>query len=233
VTDSAGVTHELKDVYNNLPLSMTTTSAAVRSRPLAVAVLLSNPGTNIKIRFMQIPDQVYAINLTYQMAAVPFTANAVASAANALAGNTTYTGTFVASLFVAGQAALIGGFQTNLVNNGAFTIVSCNSTTLVVANPSGVAESPTSGYAVNASWYPLPDYYSDIYNWLFLSESLDISEDSRSQAYRQRGVASFLAKADGLSEMQKNIFVQQWLGYQREGQSVTLKLQQAVQGRGI
>jgi hypothetical protein len=233
VTDSSGNTFELKDVYNNLPLSKTTTTTNLRSRPLAVAVLSTIPGTSIKIRFMQIPDQVYTINLTYQIAAVPFTANVVASAANAAAGNTSYTGTFTSSLFVAGQAALIAGFTTNAANNGTFTIVSCNSTTLVVANPNGVSESPTAAYAVNAAWYPIPDYYSDVYNWLFLSESLAATDDARAQIYRQRGVATYLARTEGLTEMQRNIFIQQWLGYERNGQSVTLQLQQATQGRGI
>ena len=232
VTDDSGNTFELKDVYNNLPLSQTTTSTSSRSRPLAVAVLISTPGTSVKIRFMQVPDAIYTINLTYQIAAVPFTANPVSAAGNASAGNTSYTGTFVSSLFIAGQAAMIAGFATNAVNNGTFTIVSCNSTTLVVANPNGVAET-IAAYAVNASWYPIPDYYSDIYNWLFLSESLAVTDDARSQVYRQRGVAAFLAKSEGLTEMQKSAFIQQWLNYQREGQSVTLKLQQATQGRGV
>jgi hypothetical protein len=232
LTDSNGNIYEIKDVYNNLPLSATTGSTNSRSRPLAVAVLLSTPGTSIKIRFMQVPDQIYTVNLTYQMAAVPFTANAITSCANASGANTTYTGTFTPSLFVAGQSALISGFLAHPLNNGTFVIVSCTSTTLVVANSSGVAET-IPAYAVNASWFPVPDYYSDIYNWLFLSEALAITDDPRSQTYRQRGVASFLAKADGLTEMQRNAFIQQWLNYQRESQSVTLKLQQGTQGRSI
>jgi hypothetical protein len=83
------------------------------------------------------------------------------------------------------------------------------------------------------SWAPLPDSYSDIYNNLFLGEAFAAVDDTRSQIYRQRGVAAFLAKAEGLTDTQKNIFAQQWLAQSREQNSVVLKLQQGVQGRGI
>jgi hypothetical protein len=83
------------------------------------------------------------------------------------------------------------------------------------------------------SWSPIPDSYSDIYNNLFLGESLAVVDDSRSQLYRQRGVAAFLAKAEGLTDTQKNIFAQQWMAQGREQNSVTLKLQQGIQGRGL
>lgn len=232
VTDTSGNIYELKDVYNNLPLTATTATTNSRSRPLAVAVLISNPGTNIKIRFMQVPDAVYVINLTYQIAAVPFTANIITGAGNVIAGNTTYTGTFIASLFPTGQSAMIFGFSIHPANNGTFVIVSCSSTSLVVANSAG-ADETTPAYAVNASWYPIPDYYSDIYNWLFLSEALSVTDDPRSQLYRQRGVAAFLAKSSGLTEMQKNAFIQQWMNYSRETQSLVLQVQQSNQARSV
>ena len=228
LTDASGNTFEVKDVYNNLPLSAT----AARSRPLAVAVLLSNVGTSVKIRFMQVPEAVYTINLTYQMAAVPFASNATTSAATAIGANTTYTGTFASSSLVAGQAVMISGFVAHPANNGTFTIVSSNATTLVVVNPAGVSET-ISAFAVNASWFPIPDYYSDIYNWLFLSESLAVTDDARAQIYRQRGVAAFIAKSDGLTDMQRNAFIQQWGNYNREGQSIGLKTQQGTQARVI
>ena len=86
---------------------------------------------------------------------------------------------------------------------------------------------------LNDSWSPIPDSYSDIYNNLFLGESLAVFDDARSQVYRQRGVAAFLAKAEGLTDTQKNIFAQQWLAQSREQNSVVLKLQQGIQGRGL
>lgn len=64
---------------------------------------------------------------------------------NASAGHTTYTGIFPTSSDFSGQTVIIGGFGTIVdmvsVNNGEFTVVSSNSTTMVVNNPNGVAES--------------------------------------------------------------------------------------------
>lgn len=82
-------------------------------------------------------------------------------------------------------------------------------------------------------WAPIPDSYSDIYNNLFLGEALAVVDDARAQIYRQRGVAAFLAKAEGLTDTQKNIFAQQYLAQSKEQASAALKSQQAVQARGI
>ena len=64
----------------------------------------------------------------------------ITSCANAAGGNTAYTGTFVPASFPVNSYADIVGFVTNPQNNGSFKIVSCTATTLIVANPNGVAE---------------------------------------------------------------------------------------------
>jgi hypothetical protein len=92
---------------------------------------------------------------------------------------------------------------------------------------------PAQFTSLNDGWAPTPDSYSDIYNNLFLGEAFAAVDDARSQIYRQRGVAAFLAKAEGLTDTQKNIFAQQWLAQGREQNSVVLKLQQGVQAKGI
>lgn len=69
----------------------------------------------------------------------PSTTFVLSAAANASAGDTTYTGTFSPTL-PANSTVAISGFTTP-ANNGTFTVVSCNATTLVVNNPAGVAES--------------------------------------------------------------------------------------------
>jgi hypothetical protein len=68
----------------------------------------------------------------------PGTTATLTAASNASSGNTTYTGTFP-SPFPAGFPAQITGFLT-AGNNATGTVVSCNSTTLVIKNPNGVAE---------------------------------------------------------------------------------------------
>jgi hypothetical protein len=92
---------------------------------------------------------------------------------------------------------------------------------------------PVQFAALTDGWAPIPDSYSDIYNNLFLGEAFAAVDDARSQIYRQRGVAAFLAKAEGLTDTQKNIFAQQWMAQGREQSSVVLKLQQGVQAKGI
>jgi hypothetical protein len=79
----------------------------------------------------------------------PGSMDTLTAASNASGGNTTYTGTFPIP-FPANFIASITGF-TNAANNGLFVVVSCNSTTLVVANPSGVAETH-SGTATFDPW---------------------------------------------------------------------------------
>ena len=62
-------------------------------------------------------------------------------------GNTTYTGTF--SPTIPNASVIIAGF-TNAGNNGTFTVVSCSSTSLVVVNGGGIAET-NPGTAVTAT----------------------------------------------------------------------------------
>jgi hypothetical protein len=92
---------------------------------------------------------------------------------------------------------------------------------------------PTQFVNLTDAWSPIPDSYSDIYNNLFLGEAFAAVDDARAQIYRQRGVAAFLNKSEGLSDTQKNIFAQQYLQQGRETLLGTLKDQQAVQARGI
>jgi hypothetical protein len=96
----------------------------------------------------------------------------------------------------------------------------------------GVAETH-SAFASNFSWAPIPNQYSDVYNNLFLSEVLALFDDARSPIYRQRGIGAFLGKATGLTEMQKNIFVQQWMarGIERQGAAGIINLGNT--GRGV
>lgn len=63
----------------------------------------------------------------------------LASVANASGGNTVYTGTITRIPAVGENYVVTAGF-TNGANNGTFTVVAANSTTLTLNNPSGVAE---------------------------------------------------------------------------------------------
>lgn len=225
LVDSQGKTFEMKNVMNTEALAVT----AVQQRPDSISVL-TRTGSSIKLRFYGSPDQAYTATLTYQKLSPimgPFFSNAATAA---VAGNTTYAGMYDVDAFPTGSVASITGFS-NAANNGMFVVVSVTPTTLVVANAAGVLQTAQSGYVSNFSWAPLPDNYNYIYNALFLGEALAMVDDPRAMQYRTRGVGALLAKADGLSAMQKNIFMQQWIANGLEGARAGLRMQQATQGR--
>jgi len=229
--DGQGNIFEVKYVYNTAALSKTSTTAT--QRPEHLAVISQVPGVSINLRFMGVPGKAYKVTLTYQVFPPQFGPFVTASAANANSGNTAYNGIFSPTSFVVGQPAQTSGF-TNASNNGIFLVVSCTPTQLVLANSAGVAETPAiQAVAINTSWFPIPDSYSDIYNNLFLSEAMAAVDDPRAQLYRGRGVAALLAKQDGLNDMQKNAFAQLWLNMDARQAQVVMKAQQAVQARAV
>lgn len=228
LADDQGNKWEIKDVYNTSALGV----SSEKARPNAMSVeksFISSNLLNFTFRFIGVPNQIYAVTLVYQKIAPQFGPFFIASAANAAGGNTAYTGTFDLISFPAGSTAIISGFSTS-ANNGSFTVVSCTATTLTVVNGSGAAETKQA-YVSNYSWDPIPDYYQDVFNNLFLSEALAVADDTRSQIYRQRGVAALLSKASGLSEMQKNAFAQQWLQRGLERQALAAFTQMGSTGR--
>lgn len=228
--DASGKIWELKDVYNSFPLAPSGTSD--QQRPNSI-VLLSQSSTQFTFRFLGAPNATYTGSLIYQKKAQPFGPYFITSCGNAAAGNTAYTGTFDPLSFATGATANITGFVTNVVNNGSFVVVSCTATTLTLANGSGVAETATA-YATNFDWFPIPDWYQDVYNNLFLSELFMVSDDpSKAPIYRQRGVGAFLAKAAGLTDEQKDAFAQQWLARSAEDFSAAQWAQLGGQARAV
>jgi hypothetical protein len=228
IQDDQGNIYELKDIYNTAALS----PSSFQQRPSAMSVETSSSTAGCLFRFLGVPDQIYSVIITYQKLAPQFGPFFITSVANAVAGDTTYTGTFDPLSFPTGATAIISGFNTS-ANNGSFTVVSASATALVLANAGGVAETDVTGYANNFSWAPLPDQYSDVYNNLFLSEALAFTDDNRAQLYRQRGVAALLSKASGLTETQKNIFAQQWLARDVEHAAAMGMVQHGLQARGV
>ena len=221
-----GKVWEIKDIFNNLSMSLD----ADKQRPNSACVFTLS-STQLVLRFIGVPNAAYTVTLIYQKRPVMFGPYTISAAGNAAGGNTTYTGTFDPLAFPTGAVAQITGFKTNAVNNGSFVVVSSSGTSLVVANAAGVAETITA-YLSNFDWSPIPDSYQDIYNNLFLSEMLAVEDDARSQQYRQRGIAAFLAKAEGLTSMQRNAFVQQWLARGIESATTAQMTQLGNQARG-
>lgn len=88
--------------------------------------------------------------------------------------------------------------------------------------------------ALNSVWSGIPDQYSNIYNSLFLSEMFALAfQEQRAAYYRQRGVMSLLALAEGLTDADKSQFLEQYL--MRDAQSLRrqMRTQQGVQALGV
>jgi hypothetical protein len=231
LTDSQGNIYEIKDIFNNLPLSLDATALGSGARPTAISVLTRASGT-VTFRLLPAADQVYTLTLIYQKASGEMGPFFITAAANASAGNTAYAGAFDPDSFLTGATANITGFVANVVNNGSFTVVSCSTSSLVLANAGGIAET-ISAYASNYTWSPIPDSFRNIYDMLFLGEAMAVADDARAQIYRQRGMAALLSKAEGLTETQKNIFMQQWLARGVERTGVASMAQMGNQARGV
>lgn len=84
-----------------------------------------------------------------------------------------------------------------------------------------------------AAPWAIPDQYIDIYNNLFVGEAMAIVDDARANLYRQRGVAALLSKSEGLTEMQKDDFLEQYWARDRQQLSGNLRTQQSHQARGV
>lgn len=80
--------------------------------------------------------------------------------------------------------------------------------------------------------WSIPDQYLDIYNNLFLADAMANVDDMKATQYRMRGVAALLAKAEGLNDMQRNLFLEQyWMRQGRPELAGQMKTQQYIQAR--
>jgi len=92
---------------------------------------------------------------------------------------------------------------------------------------------PLTALTGNAGTLVVPDQYIDIFDNLFVGEALANVDDGRANTYRQRGVTALLAKSEGLSDMDKNLFLEQYWMRDRQMLAGTLRTQQAAQSRGV
>ena len=190
----------------------------------------SNTGNNITIQVVSTTATTITCVATSQVPEVLATGHAT------LTGNnlTSYNGVFNVNYFKAGAQVQVSGFST-AGNNGTFTVVYVHPTTIVVTNPNGASETPAGGASLyNCGWSPIPDSFMDIFNNLFLAEAMAVADDPREQVYRMRGIAALLSKAEGLTEMQVNAFLAQFISRGLTPQQIAqLKTQQGHQARGI
>lgn len=91
---------------------------------------------------------------------------------------------------------------------------------------------PVQFAATTDAWAPIPDSFSDIYNNLCLGYYMDSCQDPRAAQYISRGIAGLLARAEGLSEMDKILFAQAYMDFNAQGAVEQLKTQQGRQAQG-
>lgn len=64
--------------------------------------------------------------------------------------------------------------------------------------------------ALANTWSPIPDQYSYIYNWGFLALSMAYDDDARFPVFNQKFIAHLLGAQQGLSETERNMFLDSW-----------------------
>ncbi|HEY1872619.1 MAG TPA: hypothetical protein VGG71_16275 [Chitinophagaceae bacterium] len=74
LSDLTGKTFEVKDVYNTNALAKADTiNSASWSRPNSCSVQSISYASNLTLRFLAVPDQIYTVTLTYQKLVMPLT----------------------------------------------------------------------------------------------------------------------------------------------------------------
>jgi hypothetical protein len=94
-------------------------------------------------------------------------------------------------------------------------------------------QKPTVFTSVNQSWSPIPDDYSRLYMWGFLSLMWLFADDPRFGEANQKFIAQLLSTAQGLSETERNIFLSNWQAL--TGQTIVdaNRISQGTQARGV
>ena len=86
--------------------------------------------------------------------------------------------------------------------------------------------------ALATTWTPIPDQYSYIYNYGFLALLLAYDDDPRFQIFNQKFVAHLLGTQQGLTETERNMFIETWNLMSRQEYLMGIKSQQGRQALG-
>ena len=82
--------------------------------------------------------------------------------------------------------------------------------------------------SINQTWSPMPDFMKYIYSWGFLALIWAFADDARFQIANSKFTAGLLARAEGLTEEERNIFLNNWNESTGQGPA---KGQQGMQAR--
>lgn len=93
-------------------------------------------------------------------------------------------------------------------------------------------KAPVQFAAITDGWAPIPDSFSDVYNNLCLGYYMDSCQDPRASQYIARGIAGLLARAQGLTAMDKALFAASYLNLSAQQLLEMMKTQQGQQAQG-
>lgn len=93
-------------------------------------------------------------------------------------------------------------------------------------------QKPTVFSNVGQTWSPIPDEFSHIFNWGFLSMMWLFADDPRFSTANSKFVAQLLAANQGLTETQRNIFLNNWQQVTGQPVSSANRMTQGEQARG-
>lgn len=94
-------------------------------------------------------------------------------------------------------------------------------------------QAPVLMSSLAATWGPIPDYLSYIYDWGFLSTVAMLTKDARFPIFAQRFTSHLLGAQSGLTILQRNIFLGNWLEVMSAAQDAQLSTQQGVAARQV
>lgn len=82
-----------------------------------------------------------------------------------------------------------------------------------------------------SSWAPIPDHLSYITDWGFLAFMSMLTKDARFPIFMSKFISHLLGAQDGLTALQRNIFLGNWLNVISEPQRTQATTQQGVAAR--
>jgi len=94
-----------------------------------------------------------------------------------------------------------------------------------------IQQTPPLFTELSQSWSPIPDRYSHIYNWGFLSLMFMFADDARFQFANQKFIAHLLSSNHGLTETEINIMLNNWQAITGQQIVKSTDIQQSFTGR--
>lgn len=83
------------------------------------------------------------------------------------------------------------------------------------------------------TWAPIPDMFSVAYQWGFLSLMWFFADDPRAAQANSKFVSTLLGMNQGLTEVERNIFLSQWESISGQPTSMAMRNQQGMAARGV